>query len=167
VFTAVLSVLNSCIYAASRIGYSLGLHRDAPVSWGRLSPSRVPRTAVIATAGLGFAVTLIGYLAPSNVFVILTDSSGAVGIMVWIAIALSYLKLKPAPDARLSVRLTVPPRRLSVAAWIATLALVGMMVGMVFLPSTQLQLLMTTLPVMVIFIVVLWRETNASADPDW
>jgi membrane protein DedA with SNARE-associated domain len=65
------------------------------------------------------------------------------------------------------VRLTTPPRRLSVAAWIAALALVGMMVGMVFLPSTQMQLLMTTLPVMVIFIVVLWRETNASADPDW
>jgi hypothetical protein len=42
-----------------------------------------------------------------------------------------------------------------------------MMVGMVFVPSTQMQLLMTTLPVMVIFIVVLWRETNASADPDW
>jgi GABA permease len=167
VFTAVLSVLNSCIYSASRIGYSLALHRDAPASWGRLSPSRVPRTAVIATAGLGFAVTLIGYVAPANVFEILTDSSGAVGIMVWIAIALSYLKIKPAPDARLSVRLTTPPRRLSVAAWIAALALVGMMVGMVFLPSTQMQLLMTTLPVMVIFIVVLWRETNASADPDW
>jgi GABA permease len=167
VFTAVLSVLNSCIYSASRIGYSLALHRDAPASWGRLSPNRVPKTAILVTAGLGFAVTLVGYIAPANVFEILTDSSGAVGIMVWIAIALSYLKIKPAPDARLSVRLTTPPRRLSVAAWIAALALVGMMVGMVFLPSTQMQLLMTTLPVMVIFIVVLWRETNASADPDW
>jgi L-asparagine transporter-like permease len=60
-----------------------------------------------------------------------------------------------------------PPRRLSIAAWLAALALLGMLVGMVFVPATELELLMTAIPIIVIFIVVLWRETNASADPDW
>jgi GABA permease len=122
---------------------------------------------VITTAVFGFGVSLANILAPGNIGLVLVDSSGAVGIMVWIGIALSYLKIRPKPDARLTHAAAVAPRRLSVAAWLAALALVGMLVGMVFLPSTQLELLMTAIPVIVIFIVVLWRETNASADPDW
>jgi L-asparagine transporter-like permease len=166
VFTALLSVLNSCMYAASRIGFSLALHRDAPRSWRTLSPSRVPRNAVLATAVFSLLVSLVNTLAPSNVGLVLVDSSGAVGIMVWIAIALSYLKIRPAPDQRLSSVPARSPKRLSVAAWLAALALFGMLVGMVFVPATQLQLVLTALPIIVIFIVVLWRETNASAEPD-
>jgi L-asparagine transporter-like permease len=101
------------------------------------------------------------------VFTVLVDSSGAVGILVWIGIALSYLKIRPRPDVRLSHVPLGPPRRLSVAAWLSALALFGMLVGMVFVPATQLELIMTALPIIVIFCVVLWRETNASADPDW
>jgi L-asparagine transporter-like permease len=166
VFTALLSVINSCVYAASRIGFSLALNRDAPRSWRTLSSSRVPRNAVLATAVLSLVVSLVNTLAPSNVGLVLVDSSGAVGIMVWIAIALSYAKIRPLPDERLSAVPTRSPRRLSFAAWFAALALFGMLVGMMFVPSTQLQLVMTALPVIVIFIVVLWRETNASAEPD-
>lgn len=167
VFTALLSVLNSSVYAASRIGYSLALNHDAPRSWRTLSPNRVPKNAIIWTAVFGFAVSLANTLAPGNIGLVLVDSSGAVGIMVWIGIALSYLKIRPKPDQRLAQLPVTPPRRLSIAAWLSALALFGMLVGMVFEPSTQLQLLMTALPIMVIFIVVLWRETNASADPDW
>lgn len=167
VFTALLSVLNSCVYAASRIGHSLSLHHDAPPSWRTLSANRIPRNAVLWTAAFGFAVSLANTFAPGNVGLVLVDSSGAVGIMVWIAIALSYLKLRTQPDERVTFLREWSTRRLWLAAWLAALALFGMLVGMVFVPSTQLQLLMTTLPIIVIFIVVLWRETNASTDPDW
>lgn len=166
VFTALLSVLNSCVYAASRIGFSLALHRDAPRSWHSLAGNRIPRNAVLWTVAFGFVVSLANTFAPGNVGLVLVDSSGAVGIMVWIAIALSYLKIRPRPDQRLASAPLASPRRLLVAAWLSALALFGMLVGMVFVPSTQLQLVMTALPIMVIFIVVLWRETNASAEPD-
>ncbi|HEX4701725.1 MAG TPA: amino acid permease, partial [Pseudonocardiaceae bacterium] len=128
VFTAVLSVLNSCVYSASRMGFSLARQRDAPRSWRNLSSGRVPRTAVITTATLGFAVTLVGYIAPGDVFLALVDSAGAVGIMMWIAIALSYLRIRPKPDARLTYAVAVAPRRLSVAAWIVILAMFGMLI---------------------------------------
>jgi L-asparagine transporter-like permease len=167
VFTALLSVLNSCVYSASRIGFSLALHRDAPRSWGTLSRNRVPRNVILWTVAFGFVVSLANTFAPGNVGLVLVDSSGAVGILVWIAIALSYLKIRPRPDERLAAAPRESPKRLTVAAWLSALALFGMLVGMVFLPSTQLQLLMTALPIIVIFIVVLWRETNASAEPDF
>jgi GABA permease len=167
VFTALLSVLNSCLYAASRIGYSLALHHDAPRSWRMLSGTRVPATVVLWTATFGFVVSLANTIAPGNVGMVLVDSSGAVGILVWIVIALTYVKIRPRPDQRLVSVAVTPPKRPLAAAWFAALALFGMLVGMVFVPATQLQLLMTALPIIVIFIIVLWRETNASADPDW
>jgi GABA permease len=167
VFTALLSVFNSSLYAASRIGYSLALHHDAPRSWRKLSSARIPRNVVLWTATLSLAVSLANTLAPGNVGLVLVNSSGAVGILVWMAIALSYLKIRPRPDERLASVPARSPKRLLVAAGLAAVALFGMLVGMVFVPSTQLQLLMTALPIIVIFIVVLWRETNASADPDW
>ncbi|HKN97537.1 MAG TPA: amino acid permease [Pseudonocardiaceae bacterium] len=166
VFTALLSVLNSCVYAASRMGFSLARHQDAPRSWRTLSRNQVPRNAILWTGAFGFVVSFANTIAPGNVGLVLVDSSGAVGIMVWIAIALSYLKIRPRPDQRLAAAPQRTPRRLMVAALLSALALFGMLVGMVFVPSTQLQLVMTALPIIVIFIVVLWRETNASAEPD-
>jgi len=167
VFTAVLSVANSCIYAASRMGFALAERHDAPESWGQLSVNQVPKTAIIVTAVVGLLVALFNYVAPTVVFNALIDSTGLVLIMVWIAIALSYLKLRPMPDARLGPVAVAPPRRLSAAALIVSVAMLAMLVGMFFVPSTQLQLIITALPVMAIFIIVLWRETGESADPDW
>ena len=167
VFTALLSVLSACVYSASRIGYSLAQRQDAPRSWAKLSPNRVPKNAVLWSAVIAFAISFTNYVAPASVSTVLVDSSGAVGILVWIGIALSYLRIRPSPDVRLSHVPVGPPRRLSIAAWLAALALLGMLVGMVFVPATQLELLMTAIPIIVIFIVVLWRETNASADPEW
>jgi L-asparagine transporter-like permease len=95
------------------------------------------------------------------------NSSGAAGIIVWIGIALSYARLRSRPDSALAALPVARRRGLGVAAWIVSIAMTGMLVGMVFLPSTRVQLLMTMLPVMVIFVVVLWRETNVSADPEW
>ncbi len=168
VFTALFSVANSCVYAASRIGFSLSERRDAPKSWGRLSRFQVPAVAIISTSVFGLLVSLLNYVAPSVVFNALIDSTGVVLIMVWIAIALAYLKLRPQqPGLSLSRAELAPQRRLSVAAWIVSLAMLAMLVGMVFIPSTQLQLIMTVVPVLIIFLVVLWRETSESADPDW
>jgi GABA permease len=162
VFTAVLGVASSCIYAGSRVGFALAQRRDAPKSWGKLSRNHVPTAAVVWTALFALAVTLVGYIAPSGVFNALIDSSGAVLIMVWIAIALSYLKLRPTLDHRPGRRLKVRRGWLSAAATVVSLAMFAMLVGMVFVPTTQLQLLMTAVPVLIIFVVDLWRETGDS-----
>lgn len=168
VFTAVLSVLNSCLYAASRVGFALAVRGDAPKTWRRVTRSGVPRAAVLSGAIIAFGVTLVDNLAPGNISNALIDSSGAVGIMVWIGIALSYAKLRPTPETWASTAsATNSRRRLTVAAWFVALVMFAMLISMIFLPATQLQLVMTMVPVMIIFVVVLWRETNVSADPDW
>ncbi|HEX3782608.1 MAG TPA: amino acid permease [Pseudonocardiaceae bacterium] len=165
VLTAVLSVLSSCVYAASRIGYSLAGQHDAPKGWGRLTPSRVPRNAVLTSAIVGAVITILTYVVPNGIANALIDSSGAAGILTWIAIVLSYLKVRPRPESWQSIEHLSQSRTIFGAA-VAAVALVVVLVGMLFVPSSQLQLLMTLLTVVVIFVVVMWRETNKRSDQD-
>jgi GABA permease len=162
VLTAVLSVLNSCVYSASRIGFSLGGRRDAPKSWGRLTSSQVPRNAVIGAAVVGIIITILTYIAPSDISLGVLDSSGAAGIVAWIAIVVSYLKMRPKQTRAWQLPDRISPTRTLFGAGVASVALILMLVGMLFLPSTQLELLMTLLTATVIFVIVLWRETSRS-----
>ncbi|GAA1027955.1 MULTISPECIES: amino acid permease [Amycolatopsis] len=167
VFTALLSVANSCIYAASRISHALAKQHDAPKSWAQLSTTRVPAAAIGATASVGLVITLFGYFAPDALFTALIDSSGAVILMVWIGIALSYLRLRAKSRTRFRAEPRHSSRRLELAAWIVSVATATMLIGMIFVDDTQLDLIMTVVLVSVIFLIVLWRETNQSADPEW
>jgi GABA permease len=165
VLTAVLSVLSSCIYAASRIGYSMAGHQDAPKGWGRLSPTLVPRNAVLTSAIFAAIITIITYIVPTSIANVLIDSSGAAGILTWIAIVLSYLKVRPRPESWQSIGNFSQPRTIF-GATVAAVALIVVLIGMLFVPSTQLELLMTLVTVIVIFAVVMWRETNRTSDQD-
>jgi L-asparagine transporter-like permease len=165
VLVAVLSVLSSCVYAASRIGYSLAGHHDAPRGWGRLSPARVPRNAVLTSAIVGAAITVTTYIVPHGIANALIDSSGAAGILTWIAIVSTYLKVRPRPESWQSIEHFSQPRTIF-GAIMAAVALIVVLIGMLFVPSTQLQLLMTVLTAIVIFVVVMWRETNKTSDQD-
>jgi GABA permease len=166
VLTAVLSVLNSCVYSASRIGFSLAGRRDAPKSWGKLSFSKVPRNAVISAAVVGGIVTIVTYIVPSDISLAVIDSSGAAGVLAWIAIVVSYLKMRPKQTSAWQLPDRVSQSRTLFGAGVATVALVVMLVGMVFLPSTQLQLLMTLLTATVIFVIVLWRQTSRDSEQE-
>lgn len=166
VLTAVLSVLNSCVYSASRIGFSLAGRRDAPKSWGKLTSRKVPRNAIIGAAVVGAIVTIVTYIVPSDISLAVIDSSGAAGILAWIAIVASYLKMRPKQTSAWQLPDRISPKRTLFGAAVATVALVVMLVGMVFLPSTQLQLLMTLLTATVIFVIVLWRQTSGSAEQE-
>jgi GABA permease len=157
---AVLSVFSSCVYAASRIGFSLAARQDAPKPWGRLSARQVPRNAVLSAALVATVITGISYLAPHNISAALIASSGAAGFITWIGVVVAFLKLRPSrgPGVLAFGRATV------FMAALAGVVLVFMLIGMVFLPATQLQLIMTLLVGAVIFVVILWRETNSDLE---
>ncbi|HJP77813.1 MAG TPA: amino acid permease [Pseudonocardiaceae bacterium] len=166
VLTAVLSVLNACVYSASRIGFSLAGRKDAPKSWGKLTSSSVPRNAVIGGGVVGAAITIIIYTVPSDISLAVIDSSGAAGIIAWIAVVVSWLKMRPKQTAAWQLPERVSMSRTVFGSAVAAVALIGMLVGMVFLPSTQAQLLMTLLTATVIFVIVLWRQTSRGGEQE-
>lgn len=94
VLIAVASCMNSSIYIASRMLYSLGRRGDAPQVLKATSSEGVPRAAVIASSVLGAGITVWSYFMPSGLFEFLLASSGAIALLVYLAIAVSQLRMR-------------------------------------------------------------------------
>ncbi|MEX3772950.1 GABA permease [Pseudomonas sp. MYb118] len=94
VLIAVASCMNSSIYIASRMLYSLGRRGDAPAVLKATSSEGVPRAAVIASTVLGAAITVWSYFMPAGLFEFLLASSGAIALLVYLAIAVSQLRMR-------------------------------------------------------------------------
>ncbi len=94
VLIAVASCMNSSIYIASRMLFSLGKRGDAPTLMKKTSAASVPRAAVIASTVLGAGVTLFSYFAPAGLFQFLLASSGAIALLVYLVIAVSQLRMR-------------------------------------------------------------------------
>ncbi len=94
VLIAVASCMNSSIYIASRMLFSLGKRGDAPKPLKVTSSCGVPRAAVIASTVLGAGVTLFSYFMPAGLFQFLLASSGAIALLVYLVIAVSQLRMR-------------------------------------------------------------------------
>ncbi|MNL00967.1 GABA permease [compost metagenome] len=74
--------------------YSLGRRGDAPKALKATSSEGVPRAAVIASTVLGAAITVWSYFMPAGLFDFLLASSGAIALLVYLAIAVSQLRMR-------------------------------------------------------------------------
>lgn len=93
ILTAVASCLNSALYTASRMLFSLGERGDAPRVVRRVTPNGVPWVAIIASMVVGFLAVVGNYALPDKIFGYLLATSGAVALFVYLAIAVSQLVL--------------------------------------------------------------------------
>ncbi|MFJ3229685.1 amino acid permease [Streptomyces sp. NPDC086787] len=94
VLTSVLSCLNSGLYTASRMAFSLGQRGDAPKMFARTTSRGVPMAAIIASVVFGFVAVFFNYEFPDSVFLFLVNSSGAVALFVWLVICFSQLRMR-------------------------------------------------------------------------
>lgn len=94
VLTAVTSCLNSALYTASRMLFSLSIRGDAPKVAQKLSKNRTPVFAVLLSTLVAFLCTFANYAAPAEVFSFLLDSSGAIALLVYLVIACSQLRMR-------------------------------------------------------------------------
>ncbi|MEU4212978.1 amino acid permease [Streptomyces sp. NPDC026206] len=94
VLTAVLSCLNSGLYTASRMAFSLGRRGDAPKAFSRTSPNGVPRAAILGSVVFGFLSVIFNYVWPDTVFKFLLNASGAIALFVWLVICITQLKMR-------------------------------------------------------------------------
>ncbi|WP_460928847.1 GABA permease [Pseudomonas sp. MC6] len=120
VLIAVASCMNSSIYIASRMLYSLGRRGDAPKILKATSSAGVPRAAVIASTVLGALITVWSYFMPAGLFQFLLASSGAIALLVYLAIAVSQLRMRRILQQR-NVELTF---RMWLFPWLTWLVIV-------------------------------------------
>jgi GABA permease len=94
VLTAVLSALNSGLFASSRMLMALAAKGDAPRFFARLDRRGVPVAALFAGTAFAYAAVVMSYVSPDRVFAFLVNSYGTVAIFVYVLIAASELKLR-------------------------------------------------------------------------
>jgi GABA permease len=98
ILTAVMSCLNSAFYVSSRVLFSLAESGDAPRSLVKTNARRVPARALLLGSAAGVGGVLAASFSPSVVFSFLVNASGATMLLVYIAIALSQVRLRRMND---------------------------------------------------------------------
>ncbi|WP_425320400.1 amino acid permease [Neobacillus soli] len=145
VLTALLSCLNSGLYTSSRMLFSLSQKGDAPKVFSKLSKNGVPVFAVLGSTLFAFISTIFSYVSPDKIFFFLVNSSGGVGILVYLAIAISHLRLRKRMEK-------TNPGIFKIKMWFfpyltyATIAaMISVLILMAFIESQRPQFIFTSL----------------------
>jgi len=123
ILTAVLSALNSGLFASSRMLMALARHGDAPAAAARLDRRGVPVAAILASTAFGYVTVAMSYLSPDRIFAFLVNSYGTVAIFVYVLIAVAELRLRRRLERETPERLRV---RMWGYPWLTRIAIVGM-----------------------------------------
>lgn len=94
VLTAVLSALNSGMYAASRMLFALTAKGHAPHALVKVSRRGVPIRATLIGTVVALASIAAAYTSPGGVFKFLISSYGAVALFVYLLIALAQVRMR-------------------------------------------------------------------------
>jgi GABA permease len=141
VLTAVLSALNSGLYASSRMLFALTRRGDAPQCLAKLSRDGVPLRAILLGTLFGYGAVVMSYVSPETVFAFLVNSYGTVAIFVYVLIAVSQLRLRARLEkedpARLRVRMWAYPY----LTYLAIAGMLGILLAMAFIPDQRTPLI--------------------------
>jgi GABA permease len=141
ILTAVLSALNSGLFASSRMMMALARRGDAPRAVSRLNGRGVPVRAILMSTAFGYAAVVMNYVSPGRVFAFLVDSYGTVALFVYLLIALAQLRLRRRLERDAPEKLRAPMwcfPTLTIAAITAMLAIIA---AMAFIPEQRAPLL--------------------------
>lgn len=145
VLTAVLSCLNSALYANSRMLFGMAKKGDAPKAFLKLSKNGVPVRAILFSTVFSYIAVIFSYISPDKIFLFLINSSGAVALLVYLVVAFSHLRMRRKferenPEA-LQIRMWLFPY----LTYATILAISGIYIAMIFIESLRVQALLTLL----------------------
>ena len=163
ILTAVLSALNSGLFASSRMLMALARRGDAPRLFARLDARGVPAPAILAGTAFTYAAVVMSYVSPDKVFAFLVNSYGTVAIFVYVLIAVSQLRLRrrlerDTPD-RLRMRMWGYPHltRVAIAGMLSIVA------AMAFIPEQRAPLIFGIASVLVLLVAYALRRAVGPA----
>ena len=151
IVVALLSACNTQIYGSSRFMQNLAVRGDAPASFARTDARGVPMRAVIVSVAFGFAAVALQYWNPPGLLAFLLNAVGGCLIVLWIVVALSFVRLHPklvATGEITEVRMWAP----AVLPWVMIALAAGVIALMLADPDGRFQMLAVTVVVGVIAI---------------
>lgn len=148
VFTALISCLNAALYSSSRMLFAMAHTDNAPHFFAKTSRFKSPSNAVLFSSLVGFASVLLNYFMPNAVFALLVNSTGAIGIFVWLFISVSQLRSRKILAAQ-GIDVASQPGVLKMwlfpyLNWVMIAALAALLVFMAVTPSHRVEVLIST-----------------------
>ena len=137
VLTAVLSALNSGLYASSRMLFALTRRGDAPAALAKLTRQGVPARAILLGTVFGYGAVVMSYVSPDRVFAFLVNSYGTVAIFVYLLIAVSQLRLRARFEREDPTRLTLRMWAYPYLTCLAIAAMLCILLAMAFIPEQR------------------------------
>jgi GABA permease len=150
VLTAVLSCLNSGIYTASRVLFTLSRRGDAPRSLLEVNRRGVPVKAILSCTVVAYAAIGLAYVSPNKVFLFLLNSSGAIVLFVYLLICVAEVRMRRELEAHEPERLRI---RMWMYPWLTYLTIVAIIVvigSMYFIHASRSQLLLSLISLAVV-----------------
>jgi GABA permease len=150
ILTAVLSALNSGLFASSRMLMALARRGDAPAMVSTLDARGVPVAAILGSTAFGYVTVAMSYLSPDRIFAFLVNSYGTVAIFVYVLIAVAELRLRRRLEQEMPERLRM---RMWGYPWLTRLAIVAMLAivaAMAVIPEQRASLLFGLISVVVL-----------------
>jgi len=163
VLTAVLSCLNSGLYTASRMAFSLAERGDAPRAFMRTSGRGVPRAAIWASVAFGFVAVVFNYTSPDTVFLFLVNGSGAIALFVYLVVAISQLRMRRRLEREAPERLRLRMWAYPYLTWVAIAAMCSVLVMMLFDAEARSQVALSSLVAAVVLAIGVWRTRGRDA----
>ena len=159
IVVALLSACNTQIYGSSRFLQNLAVRGDAPESFARTDARGVPVRAVIVSVTFGFIAVALQYWNPPGLLAFLLNAVGGCLIVVWVVVALSFLRIHPklvATGELTNVRMWAP----GVLPWVMIVLTAGLILLMLGNPDGRFQMFAVAVVVGVITIAgVIWTNT--------
>ena len=146
IVVALLSACNTQIYGSSRFLQNLAVRGDAPASFARTDARGVPMRAVVVSVAFGFAAVALQYWNPPGLLAFLLNAVGGCLIVLWIVVALSFVRLHPklvATGEITEVRMWAP----AVLPWVMIALAAGVIALMLADPDGRFQMLAVTVVV--------------------
>lgn len=165
ILTAVASCLNSALYTASRMLFSLSERRDAPQAVRKIAGNGAPWVAVLLSTAVGFLAVIGNYLLPEKIFGYLLATSGAVALFVYLVIAISQFVL----GRKMRAAGERPPVRMWLFPYL-TVVVIGLIVAvlvlMAFDPKQQQAIALSVISAVVIVALGVFVHRRHGADAD-
>ncbi len=161
VLVAVASCLNSALYTASRMLYSLASRGDAPRAAGRTTARGVPAVAVLASMVLGFLAVIGNYALPEKLFGYLLATTGAVALFVYLVIAISQIALRRRQTTPSPLRMWFFPW----ASYAVIAFIVFVIVAMIVDPSQRSAVGLSTSLAVIVVVASLVHQRRTARGP--
>lgn len=168
ILTAVMSCLNSAFYVASRVLFAMAECGDAPRWLVPTNTRRVPARSVLLGSAAGVAGIIAATFSPGVVFSFLVNASGATIVLVYVAIAISHVRLRRIHETHGGLTLVLPMWFFPWLSYFVIAAMTAVLFAMACTPELASQFwtsMLTAAVVLAIYTIVRRRRLQAASKP--